>query len=165
MYSKAFGVICSTLLSGTAVAMSAPVSADLLLDICRAPTLEEAARLGDGLGWSRQTDAETQEWRTSFNAYNGGSVNVVGWRSGEADDAQILAYWVSDGPNVHTACAYSAPSADSLLDALRERLGPPDSLEHHEELEMTSAWWTRGSLAYSFNQVGSRLGFTVGPAE
>lgn len=64
--------------------MATAMPAERLLTICEAPTVQTAMIKGDELGWPRLTDAETEEWRRSFVAYNGGSVDVMGWRQEKA---------------------------------------------------------------------------------
>lgn len=128
---------------------------DRLLAVCEAPTVPAALAQGGELGWPRLTDADTQEWRTGFLGYNGGSVEVVGWRRGDAREAETLSYWVAVGPNGHTACAWSTTDPDGLLDALSQRLGEPDILEDKGAAGIVSAHWTRDAAEYSFAQVGS----------
>ena len=48
----------------------------------------------DQLGWQRLIAAETEEWRTQFVGYNGGSVEVVGWRLDNTDGTHSLSFWV-----------------------------------------------------------------------
>ena len=126
-----------------------------LLEVCEAPTVAEATARGDAPGWQRLPDAETEEWRTSFVAYNGGSVDTVSWRREQADGSELLSYWIAVGPNGHRACAYSTKEPAGLLDALSERLGAPDGIEENDTIEMVSAWWVRGEREYSFAQSAS----------
>ena len=146
--------------AGATVAMPLDMTADRLLDICEAHTLEAAAVTGDELGWQRLDDPE---WRASFVAYNGGSVEVVGWRRERAGKDETLSFWVAVGPNAHRACAYSTTESAQMLSALSKRLGEPDSLEANDAMEMISAWWTRGERQYSFTQVGSSAAINIGP--
>ncbi len=63
------GSFCSAFLSfGVATAMPVDMTAERLLNICEAPTMQAAMIKGDELGWPRLTDAETEEWRRSFVA-------------------------------------------------------------------------------------------------
>ncbi|WCJ65936.1 hypothetical protein [Agrobacterium tumefaciens] len=150
------GSFCSAFLSfGVAMATPADVTAERLLNICEAPTMQAAMIKGDELGWPRLTAAETEEWRRSFVAYNEGSVVVVGWRGENAGRAESLSFWVATGPNGHKACAYSTARPAGFLDALSERLGAPDNLDKNDAIESTTAWWKRGAVEYSFVQVGS----------
>ncbi|WP_425624824.1 hypothetical protein [Agrobacterium radiobacter] len=150
------GSFCAAFLSfGVATAMPADMTAERLLIICEAPTVQTATTKGDELGWRRLTDAEAEEWRRSFVAYNGGSVDVVGWRHEKAGGAESLSFWIAIGPNEHKACAYSTPRPAGFLDALLERLGAPDNLDKNDAIESTTAWWKRGAVEYSFVQVGS----------
>ncbi|MBG0512107.1 hypothetical protein I3J13_25335 [Agrobacterium sp. MOPV5] len=157
------GSFCSAFLSfGVATAMSADMTAERLLNICEAPTVQTAMTKGDELGWPRLTDAETEEWRRSFVAHNGGSVDVVGWRREKAGGAESLSFWLATGPNGHKACAYSTPRPAGFLDALSERLGAPDNLDKNDAIESTTAWWKRGAVEYSFVQVGSSAVINIG---
>ncbi len=73
--------ICVAFLNiGTATAMPIDMTVERLFSVCEAPTVRAATERGSELGWQRQTDAETEEWRTHFVAYNGGSLEIVGWR-------------------------------------------------------------------------------------
>ncbi|MCT7378627.1 hypothetical protein [Chelativorans salis] len=158
--------ICAAFLNvGAATAMPLDMTVDRLLNICEAPTVRAAAGKGDELGWQRLTGAETEEWRTSFVGYNGGSVELVGWQRTQAGGAESLSFWIAVGPNGHKACAYSTARPAGFLDALSERLGAPDSLEKNDAIESTSAWWTRDEIAFSFVQVGSSALISIGPSE
>ncbi|OBZ96440.1 hypothetical protein ADU59_06165 [Pararhizobium polonicum] len=150
---------------GTATAMPVDMTVDRLLNICEAPTVQAAIVKGDELGWPRLTNAETEEWRTHFVGYNGGSVEVVGWRRDNTDGAEALSFWVAVGPNGHKACAYSARKPAGLLDALSQRLGAPDNLDKEDAIEMISASWKRGAVEYSFTQVGSSAVINIGPSQ
>lgn len=145
--------------------MPVDMTIDRLLDICAAPTVQTATMKGDELGWRRQTDTETEEWRNHFLAYNGGSVDVVGWRRDRADGAESLSFWVAVGPNGHKACAYSTARPAGLLDAMSQRLGVPDSLDKNDAIESTTASWRRGAVEYSFTQVGSSAIVNIGPSQ
>ncbi|GLQ52743.1 hypothetical protein [Devosia nitrariae] len=149
---------------GAAVAMPMDMTVDRLLDICEARTVEAASAKGDELGWQRLADTETEEWRTNFVAYNGGTVELVGWRREQAGGDESLSFWIAAGPNEHKACAYSTTEPAGVLSALSERLGEPDSLEENDAIEMISAWWTRGKLQYSLTQVGSSATINIGPS-
>ncbi|MFK3780311.1 hypothetical protein [Agrobacterium sp. NPDC089420] len=131
--------------------MPVDMTVDRLLNICEAPTVEAASVKGDELGWPRMTDTETEDWRRHFVAYNGGSVEVVGWRG----EVESLSFWIATGPNGRKACAYSTARPALFLDALSKRLGAPDSLDKNDAIESTMAWWTRSPVEYSFVQVGA----------
>lgn len=148
---------------GAAGAMEMDMAVHHLLDICEARTVEAASAKGDALGWRRMADAETEEWRTNFVAYNGGSVDLVGWRREQAGGTELLSFWIAVGPNGHRACAYSTTEPAGILGALSERLGEPDSLEENDAIDLISAWWTRGDRQYSFAQVGSSVAINIGP--
>lgn len=145
--------------------MPLDLTADRLLDICAAPTVQAAAHRGDEIGWPRLANAETKEWRTNFVAYNGGSVDIVGWRREQANGVELLSFWVAAGPNGHKACAYSTQTPAGLLDALSERLGAPDSFDKNDAIESVSASWTRGAIQYSFAQVGSSAVINIGTSD
>lgn len=161
----AISVICFLIAgAGTAVAMPTDMTVARLLDICEARTVGAAAAMGDELGWQRLADSETEEWRASFVAYNGGSVELVGWRQAPASGEETLSFWIAVGPNAHTACAYSTTEPTGVLSALTERLGEPDSLDRNDAVEMLSAGWTRGDRYYSLTQVGSSATINIGPS-
>ncbi|OIS92560.1 hypothetical protein [Brucella cytisi] len=158
--------MCAALLNiGAAAAMPEDMTVGRLLNICKAPTMQAATLAGDQLGWRRLTDAETEEWRTHFVAYNGGSVEVVGWRRDKIDGAESLSFWIAVGLNGHKACAYSTKKPAEFLHALSERLGPPDTLDKEDAIEMVSAYWKRGAVEYSFTQVGSSATINIGPGQ
>lgn len=156
------GIFAAFLDFAVATSMPTDMTAERLLDICEAPTVQTAMTKGDELGWPRLTDAETEEWRRSFVGYNGGSVDVVGWRQEKAGGAESLSFWLATGPNGHKACAYSTPRPAGFLDALSEKLGAPDNLDKNDEIESTTAWWKRGAVEYSFVQVGSSAVINIG---
>ncbi len=166
MRITAISGICAAFLSiGVATAMPVDITVDRLLNICEAPTVRAAIVKGDELGWKRLTNAETEEWRTNFVAYNGGSVEVVGWRREQAGGGESLSFWAATGPNAHKACAYSTAMPAGFLDALSERLGAPDSLDKNDAIGSISATWTRDAIQYSFTQVGSSALINIGPSE
>ena len=145
--------LAAYLVSGQARADPPALTTGQLFDICKAPSVSEAAARGDRLGWSRSDEAQLDEWRQSFMRYNGGSVDVVGWKRGEAERGDSLSFWVAEGPNGHKACAYSAADASGLLEALSRHLGKPDSLDRTEVV--TSAYWKTGSIEVYYSQVGA----------
>ena len=158
--------MCAAFLNiGVVTAMSEDMTVDRLLGICEAPDVQAATVKGEELGWKLLTHAETEEWRGNFVSYNGGSVEVIGWRREKTGQADLLSFWVAVGPNRHKACSYSTARSAGLLDALSARLGEPDILDRHDEAEVTSASWTRGAAVYSFAQVGSSVTFAVGPSQ
>lgn len=158
----AFGGICCLILgAGAALAMPVDMTVDRLLNICEAHTVEAASAKGDELGWKR---FEAPEWRASFIAYNGSSVDVVSWRRELANKDETLSFWIAVGPNAHRACAYSTTDPASVFDELSKRLGKPDILESFEAAEMTSAWWTQAGREVSFSKVGSSAMIAIGPS-
>ena len=159
------GIYTAFLNIGAATAMPVDMTVDRLLNICEAPNVQATTVKGDELGWQRQTDAETEEWRSHFVAYNGGSVGVVGWRSDNNAEADLLSFWVAVGPNGNKACAYSTKRPSGLLDALSERLGTPDDMERAAAIESISAYWKRGVVEYSFTQTGSSATINIGSSQ
>ncbi|MCK4207137.1 hypothetical protein J3U99_20415 [Brucella pituitosa] len=158
--------LCAALLNiGAATAMPEDMTVDRLLAICEAIDVQAATVKGEVLGWRRLTDVETEEWRNNFVNYNGGSVEVVGWRREKAGHTDLFSFWVAVGANGHKACSYSTARSAGLLDALSGRLGEPDILDRHDTAEVISASWTRGAVVYSFAQVGSSVTFAVGPSQ
>lgn len=139
------GGICAVFLDfAVATALPADMTVERLLDICEAPTVQAAMVKGDELDWRRLTDADIEEWRRHFVGYNGGSVDVVGWRGEKDGRAESLSFWVATGPNGHKACAYTTPRPAGFLDTLSERLGAPDNLDKNDAIESTTAGWKRG---------------------
>jgi hypothetical protein len=82
-----------------------------LVDFCTSKTLAEAEAKGDQLGWRRLTPAELENWRTSYIASTGNTVEGTGWRRGDKDGGDSLSFWVARGPSQHRACAYPIPQA------------------------------------------------------
>ena len=141
------------LFAGATAAMSASLTVAELADLCMSPTMAEAVDKGRRLGWLRTGEARLEEWRRSFVAYNGSAVEVVGWQRGGQDE-ETLSFWIARGPNGHRACAYSAPNATGLLEALSDRFGSP---AQREKLDFgTSAFWRSGAEEIRFTAVGSR---------
>jgi hypothetical protein len=159
--------ICAAFLNvGAVTAQPMDMTIDRLFNICEASDVQAVTVKGDELGWHRQTDAETEEWRSHFIAYNGGSVEVVGWRrDNSAGEADLLSFWVAVGPNQHKACAYSTKRPAGLLNAMSERLGTPDNMEKEAAIEMVAAYWKRGAVEYSFTQIGSSAGINIGSSQ
>ncbi|MFB9951481.1 hypothetical protein ACFFP0_21745 [Rhizobium puerariae] len=154
MDRMATGLTILTLLaSGAAAAMPSPLTVPRLLDICLSSTVSEATAKGNALGWGRMKDQETEEWRTNFLAYNGGSVDVIGWRRGENEGDGLLSFWIAKGPNSHRACSYSLAGPSKLLAALIEQLGTPGTSDKSDL--GTTAYWKHGSMEVSFSQFGS----------
>lgn len=156
-YLKVSTISClAALLSfGEAAATPADMTVEHLLTICEAPTVQEAMVNGDKLDWKRLTDADMDEWRRSFAGYHGGSVDVVGWRHEREGGAELLSFWIAAGPDGHKACAYATPAPADFMDALSERLGAPDNLDKNDVIESVTAGWKRGTVDYSFVQVGT----------
>jgi hypothetical protein len=123
-----------------------------LVDFCTSKTLAEAEAKGDQLGWRRLTPAELENWRTSYIASTGNTVEGSGWRRGDKDGGDSLSFWVARGPGQHRACAYSVTNPAGLLDDLSERFGTPSNLEKHDF--GTTASWKLGVTEISFSQVG-----------
>lgn len=138
-----------------AAATPAEMTGERLLTICEALTMQEAMVDGDKLDWQRMSSADIEEWRRSFAGYNGGTVDVVGWRNEREGGAELLSFWIAAGPDGHKACAFATPRPGGFLDALSDRLGGPDSLDKNEAIKAVTALWKRGAVDYSFVQVGS----------
>jgi hypothetical protein len=149
------GVIFNVLFAaaGLADGMPSELTSTQLFDFCASQTIAEAERKGGQLGWRRMANAELEEWRASFASYNGGSVEVLGWRRGGKNGDDSLSFWVARGPNEHRACSYSAANPTSLLDDLSERFGTPVNLDRHEF--GTTALWRLGPMEVSFSKAGS----------
>jgi hypothetical protein len=129
------------------------ITLDQLFNICESRSVSESASRGEQLGWQRLSEAEFDEWRSAFVNYNGGSVEVIGWRRGEPERSDSLSFWVAEGPNGHKACYYSASDAAGLLEALSQRIGKPDSLDKNEVV--ISAHWKTGSSEVYYSQAGA----------
>lgn len=156
-YLKVSTISCfAALLSfGEAAATPADMTVDRLLDVCEAPTVQEAMVNGDKLDWQRLSNDDIEEWRRSFVGYNGGSVDVVGWRHEREGGAELLSFWIAAGPDGHKACAFTTPRPAGFMDALSERLGAPDNLDKNDAINSVTALWKRGAIDYSFVQVGA----------
>ncbi len=165
--SKPIVVFCGAFATLLGVEVSHADSTDAtiekVLNVCSAPDVRTAVDHANQLGWRRQNDEAVDEWRTAFIGYNGGSVDVVAWRSREGDKADTLSFWVAVGRNGHKACAYSTSSPEGLLDTMVQFLGPPETSEMNDTIQSRSASWTQGGLVYRFGQVGSAGSITVGP--
>jgi hypothetical protein len=148
------GVVLNALFAvGSAAATPPTLTLPQLLDFCDSQTMASAEAKADQFGWHRMTDADLKDWRTGFIAYNGGSVDVLGWRRGDKAGDDSLSFWVARGPNGHQACAYSVTNPATLFDDLSARFGAPTSLDKRESA--TTAVWKRGAAEISFSQVGS----------
>lgn len=129
--------MCAAFLNiGAATAMPENMKVDRLLAICEAPDVQAATVQGGKLGWQRENAGQTDS----------------------------LSFWLALGPNGHKACTYSTARPAGLLDALSARLGPPDTLDKEDAIEMISAYWKQGAVAYSFTQIGSSATIAVGPS-
>lgn len=156
--------VISTLTAvGFTVAAPHTLSPARLLEVCSSETIAEVTAKGDQLGWEAvpATDPGTIEWRQSFMSYNGGSVDVVGWRKNSTENEESISFWIAQGPNAHKACSYSVKVAGGLLDALIELLGRPSNLDRNEVA--ITAFWKPGRGEVSFSQVGSAALVVVSP--
>jgi hypothetical protein len=145
----------SILLCAVEVAAALPKSltASQLVELCKSSTVSDAVEKGDQLGWRKMNDADLNEWRTSFISYNGGSVDVVGWKRGEGEGDGTVAFWIAQGPNGHKACMYSVGESTGLLDDLSALLGTPQTFDKLEFGAVAS--WKTDSMEASFSQVSS----------
>lgn len=154
------GMIVGVLLVAVGTADAAAGSAsrltvEQLFSVCTSTTVAAASAQGDALQWAPQSVARLAEWRTHFERYNGGSVEVVGWQRTETE-AEGLAYWVATGPNGHRGCAYNVTDADSsMLAGLQLRLGAPDAVDTSPT--STVAMWKRGGMRVSFSRTGAAI--------
>jgi hypothetical protein len=159
MLRQALLILLIFSLSGKALAMPPLLSIDQFLEVCRSDTVAEATAKGDAFGWARMEDSQIEDWRTHFLAYNGGTVQVIGWRRGESDGDGLLSFWIAIGPNGHKACSYSLAHPEGLLDGLIDHFGKPASLDKYEF--GTVANWQQGLAEVSYSQVGSSTGIVV----
>jgi hypothetical protein len=148
------GAVLSMLLAVQPAAATPPLpTLTQLFDFCGSQTMAEAEAKADQFGWRRMTDADLHDWRAGFIAYNGGTVEVSGWRRGDNVSDDSLSFWIAHGPSEHRACSYTVTNPAKLLDDLSERLGAPTSFDKRELA--TTAVWKRGVTEVSFSQVGS----------
>ena len=148
---------------GSSIAAPQTLTPKRLLEVCSSETIAEVTAKGNQLGWETipATDPSTMEWRRSFVSYNGGSVDVVGWRKSSTENVETISFWVAEGPNAHRACSYSVNVADGRLDALIELLCRPSSL--YKDEVSTTAFWKQGKREISYSQVGSAAGVVISP--
>lgn len=148
------GAVLSVLLAVQPAAATPPLpTLTQLFDFCGSQTMTEAEAKADQFGWRRMADADLHDWRAGFIAYNGGTVEVSGWRRGDNISDNSLSFWIARGPDGHRACLLTVTNPAKLLDDLSERFGAPTSLDKREL--GTTAVWKRGSTEISFSQVGS----------
>ncbi|MGO4449118.1 hypothetical protein AB4Y96_09340 [Phyllobacterium sp. TAF24] len=152
MRSILFVPICILVLAADAAALPKTLTAAQLVDVCSSSTVSDASGKGDHLGWQRMSEADTHEWRTSFLAYNGGTVDAIGWRRGEGERDGSLSFWIATGPNAHKACMYSVGDPTGLLDDLTARLGTPNTLDKKDF--GATASWKQGSMEGYYSQTG-----------
>ena len=143
--------------------MAMDMTADRLLDLYAAPTVAVATDIGDEWGWTRMSDAETDEWRRHFLHYNGGTLEHVSWRRETVSGPESASFWIATGPNGHKACTHSTKAPAKMLEGLTAHLGTPDTLDKNEDIQMISAWWTQGAVDYAFTQIGSSATISIGP--
>lgn len=126
---------------------------DQLIDICESSTVAEASKKGNALGWE---PGEDRGWKKSFENYNGGSVDVVGWRRGEKDGDGLLSFWISTGPVSTRMCSYYATGdGAALLSAFLSHFGKPSKLDKFEPGLI--AEWQRTGDVVELNQTGGLL--------
>jgi hypothetical protein len=158
VFVRAIAIIIATVVSiyaGSSAAAPVEMTVDRLISICMASDIQDVSAKGEELGWQRMSEADTSEWRSAFQGYNGGSVEVVGWKREQSDSTDSLSFWIAVGPSGHQACTYSTDHPAGLLDALKARLGSPDDFEKMEEIESTTAFWNKEGIEYAFSQTGS----------
>lgn len=134
-------------------ATAAEVPLQTVLPICMAQSMDEAEKAGAALNWHKLTEADLADWRESFLDYNGGPLDVVGWRQGEKDTGESVSFWIAGGVNAHRACTYSTQNGEALLTALTDHFGTPESLDR---LDFgTTAFWSHDGAEVMFSQVGA----------
>lgn len=157
MRSSLLCTLCSLFLTvESAFALPKTLTATQLVDICSSSTVSDAAAKGDQLSWQRMSDADFNEWRTGFLAYNGGSVDIVGWQHGQGEHVVSLSFWIAQGPNSHKACNYSLGSDAGLLGGLTEILGAPETVEGmagnaYWKTELMEVYYTQGGASRLVN--------------
>jgi hypothetical protein len=98
-------------------------------------------------------NSELEKWRASFASYNGGPVEVLGWRRGGNEGDDSLSFWFAGGRSAHRACSYSTANPTGLLEELSERFGSSANLDKCQF--GTTAFWKLGQMDVSFSQAGS----------
>lgn len=153
--NKAIYIAIFILLPGVraASAIPLPLTVEQIVDICESTTIAEATVKGDAQGWERANEKLIETWKTAFRNYNGGSVEVIGWRRGENEGDGLMSFWIATGPEAHKACAYSVSGQTGLPEALEKHFGPPDSKGTYDFGE--TAFWKKGRQEVTFSRTGS----------
>lgn len=136
------------------------ITAEKLLNICTASTLQIAGERGNVLGWQKLTDVETDALRDTLFGYDPNSVKIVGWKQITTGRPDVL-WFATRTPRLKT-CSYSSRKAADLLDGLSKHLGTPDRLDRDDSAESITVSWLRNELEYSFVQVRSSAIVTIG---
>ena len=136
-----------------------PVNVEIIVDVCMALNVSDAAVKGGALHWHRIID---KEWEKSFTRYNGGTVEVVGWRGGDDERDGLLSFWIANGPSPHKSCSYIGPaSGEEIIKETTARLGVPSTLKT-DELG-TFAEWGVDSERVELYRVGTLVSITFLP--
>ncbi|MBZ5759279.1 MULTISPECIES: hypothetical protein [Rhizobium] len=150
---RTFSVIVAFAATVSAAQQPMPLTADQLIGICESSTVVEASKKGDVLGWQ---PVEDKAWKKSFENYNGGSVDVVGWRRGAKDSDGLLSFWISTGPVSTRMCSfYASGDGAALLSAFFSHFGKPSKLDKFE-LGLIADWERAGDVV-ELNQTGNLL--------
>jgi len=157
-------VVCTILftscLAAKAIAaMPAPLTLDQLVEICGSSTIAEAAARGDTSGWGRMSDQIVANWKAGFLAYNGGPVQVVGWRRSDDEKDGLLSFWIAGGPNAQKACTYMIFGQAGFLEGLEKRFGSPDGRDQYDD--RITAFWKKGPQEIAFSGTSANVLVTI----
>lgn len=136
------------------------MTAEKLLNICTASTVQIAGERGEVLGWQKLTDVETDALRDAWFGYDPDSVAIVAWQQRTTGEPDVL--WFATRTPRLTTCSYSSRKAADLLDDLSKHLGTPDRLDRDDAAESITASWLRNELEYSLIKVRSSTIVTIG---
>lgn len=146
-------------LCAAAASEQTSVNVKMIVDVCMASNISDAVVKGQALHWHRIID---KEWEDSFIRYNGGTVEVVGWRRGDDERDGLLSFWIANGPSPHRSCSYIGPAnGEEILKETTARLGAPLTLE--TDYIGTFAEWGVNSERVELYQVGTLVSITFLP--
>lgn len=83
--------------AGNNSAWAMALGIDELLGVCHATSLAEATEASERLVWMPEDTGALEDWRSGFLSYNGGPVEVIGWRQGNAEKDEALSFWIAGG--------------------------------------------------------------------
>ena len=159
---RASAACLALLLCGLAAhgVIGATISLAQVVEVCGSKSVAEASAKAAARQWRPMQAGRLDEWRTAFVSYNGGSVEVTGWRSGESGEADTLSFWIARGPNGHKACAFaSRRTGADFLEALTRRFGPPASLD---TLDFgATAFWKTAEMEVSYSRIGTATSLNI----